>query len=130
MKNIFLNQLSRFVEFLDHLTPEELKKLEEGDCLIEFSLRPKEQNLKSSDRQKDVDTDIKEIIERLNACKSRQEGENLLNTLELKNDVLGIIIKQLDLPYSKKDSKSKMIAKILEGTVGFRVRSAAIQNDN
>ena len=128
MKNNILSQFSKFVEYLDSLTPEDLKKLEEGDCYIDFSLRFKAQAQKLSDKHNEADMDVREIIERLNCCQSRQEGEAFLNSLDLKNDSLGAIIRQMDLPYSKKDSKSKMFEKIIEGTIGFRLRSAAIQN--
>lgn len=127
MKNILLSQISKFVEYLDSLTPEDLKKLEEGECCIDFSLRFKAQAQKLSGKHNEADMDVKEIIERLNHCQSRQEGEAFLNSLDLRNDSLGAIIKQMDLPYSKKDSKSKMFEKIIEGTIGFRLRSSAIQ---
>ena len=72
-------------------------------------------------QQSDIDT----VINTLLAINSRQEGETyLVSKCKSKTDLVEVA-KKLDLPYRTNITVLK--ERIIEGTIGFRLRSDAIQ---
>ena len=64
------------------------------------------------------------LITALFACNNREDGIALLNTHANSVAQIRNLCDKLDL---QKSSKSNNIASIIENTIGFRLRSAAIQ---
>lgn len=58
---------------------------------------------------------------------SREEASSYFSTNDLKRADLETICKQLDLPFTKKENMKILQEKIIEGTVGYKLRSQAIQ---
>ena len=69
---------------------------------------------------------MEKIIKDLYKLDSRWKGVLLLANLSI--DDLKIIVRILDIPLQT--SKEKIKYSIIERTIGFRLRSAAIQNKN
>ena len=70
---------------------------------------------------------VSEAITFLNSMQSREEASSYFSTNDLKRVDLEAICKQLDLPFTKKENMKTLQEKIIEGTVGYKLRSQAIQ---
>lgn len=69
----------------------------------------------------------KKAVETLHKFSTRDEGERYLkDSYTLKEDLLKIA-RYLDLPVQKKETIQQIKDKIIESTIGFRIRSAAVQ---
>ena len=118
--------MSRFLSFLDKLSANDIKKLENGTQTIEYTLN--QLNIRDKSGINKSEHDISSIIDKLNLKTSREDAESFLKSNDLKRSDYEIILKKLDLPFLKKDNISKLIDKIVEGTIGFKLRSQAIQD--
>lgn len=121
MNNIYLREVEKFISYLNNLPEEKIVKLQNGVCNIRFVYNELDINNKNSS----VDVDY--IIHEFPKMKTRKEGEEYLLSRKLKRLDLEIILRKLDIPFQKKDSIEKLRDKIIEGTIGFRLRSQAIQ---
>ena len=59
---------------------------------------------------------------------SREDGFKLLVDKCSSRLDLEVLARKLDIPFTKKDIIEKLKDKIIEGTIGFRLRSQAIQD--
>lgn len=127
MKNKYFREIVSFINFLDSLKDEDKIKIEKGELVIEHVLTQKilVNNINKSNKIENFN-EI-EIIKKLESMDSKQDGEKYLESLDLKKIQLEKILKELDSPFEKKDNMAKMISKIIEATIGFRLRSQAIQ---
>jgi len=127
-KNIIIEQYNALSSFLQKLTEMDMLDLENGDKEIKFEIMYKEKHIAktfSIDESSMLD-----IISELNKMTSRENGLELLNNkCSLRQDYESIA-KRIDIPHSKKDTIDKLKEKIIEGTIGFRLRSQAIQDKN
>lgn len=126
MDSILLKEVAKFINFLDKLSEEEKLALKVGELKIKYSTI---RDANASEKKVDC-LDIGMIVEKLKSLNTREETNEYLNLLALKRDSLERIIRELDLPYNKKDRIDKMKEKIVEGIVGFRLRSEAIQSNS
>jgi hypothetical protein len=122
MNNIYLREVERFVSYLDNLPEEKIVKLQKGACNIKFVY-----NELDNTNNKDSSNSINYIILEFSKMKTRKEGEEYLLSQKLKKLDLENILRKLDIPFQKKDSMERLKDKIIEGTIGFRLRSQAIQ---
>jgi len=76
--------------------------------------------------QKKSSTDLKDTEEQLVKIDSRDQAEELLKNF--KKADLQRIAKDLDIPIQKNEDISRLREKIIESTVGFKLRSQAIQD--
>lgn len=127
MKNKYFREIVSFINFLDSLKDEDKIKIEKGELVIEHVLTQKilVNNIYKSNKIENFN-EI-EIIKKLESMDSKQDGEKYLESLDLKKIQLEKILKELDSPFEKKDNMAKLISKIIEATIGFRLRSQAIQ---
>ena len=111
--------------FLKKLSDEEISKIENGESLIQFDLINKKAIQKNN---KDVNTiSVDEVISFLNTISDRDEAVKYLDGLNVQRLSLEDILRKLDYPFTKKDNLEKLKQKIIEATIGFRLRSNAIQ---
>jgi len=128
--NIPVQLLDDYLSFIKSLSNEEKLKLEKNEIIIKFDLIL---NSKGEDFKKnslfDFNDNLNEdtIIEKLYSFNSRIEGERFLNSTCTNKNAFERVAKKLDLPFQKKDSIEKLVTKIIERTIGFRLRSQAIQ---
>ncbi|KAA6330608.1 hypothetical protein EZS27_020707 [termite gut metagenome] len=127
-KNIIIEQYNALSTFLQKLTDKEIVDLENGEKEIKFQIINKG---KHTTKEFSIDEDsIQEIISKLNCMTSREEGNELLNSKCSVRQDYESIAKRIDIPYTQKDTIEKLKEKIIEGTIGFRLRSQAIQDKN
>lgn len=70
---------------------------------------------------------VETIISEMSDMKTRKEGAEYLAALGLKKTAMFAILKKMDVPFRASESTEKIRQKIIEGTIGFRIRSKAIQ---
>ncbi|MGE0635175.1 MAG: hypothetical protein AB7G44_08555 [Bacteroidia bacterium] len=129
-KHLHIQLFEKYLSFINNLTEEELTQIEKGENNIRFELAnySKDQSKrKIKDKQSKHPINVEEIIAKLYTMQNRNEGENYLkkqcsNKLDYEN-----IARKLDVPFQKKDKIEKIQNKIIERTIGFRLRSEAIQ---
>lgn len=128
VSNSMLNEVRKFLDYLDSLSHENKKALASGEKTVFFSLS------RTNNKEKTVagnleDAEKERIIIQLKMFDNREDANSYLENMQLSKDYYKELIKALDLPYNKKDNIAQMRAKIIEGTVGYRLRSEAIHSE-
>lgn len=125
-KNFYLQEINKYLSFLSNLSEDDVLKLQKGDSYIKIDLIKNETNLGSTSN-KIIDSEVELAINELYKINTRDEGELFLQSKCSTKSDYEAIAKKLDVPFQKKDSIEKIKSKIIEGTIGFRIRSQAIQ---
>ena len=117
--------MEHFLAFLNKLPQTMVKEIENGEKQIEINIisSSKEPNEPMSENS----IVVSEAITFLNSMQSREEASSYFSTNDLKRADLESICKQLDLAFTKKENMKTLQEKIIEGTVGYKLRSQAIQ---
>lgn len=123
--NFYVLEMERFLAFLNKLPQAVVKEIENGEKRIEI-------NVISTSKEPDEPIQhnsvvVSESISLLNSMQSREEAYSYMSSSDLKKADLEAICKQLDLPLTKKENIKALQEKIIEGTVGYKLRSKAIQ---
>lgn len=117
--------MERFLAFLNKLPQAVVKEIENGDKRIEINVVPS--STVSDEPIQQTSIAASEAISLLNSMQSREEAYSYISSRDLKKADLEAICKQLDLPFTKKENIKALQEKIIEGTVGYKLRSQAIQ---
>lgn len=115
----------RIADALELLSEEEVKKLSDPQYSLEIRLvrrRSKDDTASAL-----LETDIEEVIKQLIAFPSRQDAHTHLERHFPTRRALELIARFLDIPIVKQDKVEALRDKIIEATVGARIRSQAIQ---
>ena len=124
-KNFYVSEMEHFLAFLNKLPQAIVQEIENGEKQIDINIisSSKEPNEPMSENS----IVVSEAITFLNSMQSREEASSYFSTNDLKRADLEAICKQLDLPFTKKENMKTLQEKIIEGTVGYKLRSQAIQ---
>lgn len=129
MKDRFLIQeIEKYLTFLKKISQDDIDALVKKKKEIVFEIREK-QNVSKQKELAVRDEEIVAIIEKLGSLEKRDEGIVYLSNFILGRLDLEQILKKMDLPAFKKDSIQQLIDRIIENTIGFKLRSQAIQNN-
>lgn len=120
-QDIFTSLLKQFTQFISNLSEEDINDLTGGRKRLCIELVEKKQ----SSHSKSPSTDLKDTEEQLVRTDSRDQAEELLK--DFKKADLQRIAKNLDIPIQKNEDVVRLREKIIESTVGFKLRSQAIQ---
>lgn len=120
-----LKELTRAVQAMDD---EAFTSLLAKRFRITLSIPAKKKGRSSSDSSHR--RDLEEVEEALRKATTRDEGERLLIEAGLSKLALTEFARRLDAPYQKGDSIRQLRARIIEATIGFRLRSAAVQGSD
>jgi hypothetical protein len=120
--SLLLKKISREIESLSDL---ELQELADSPDPLIFWRPTGVHNEKASSKPSEVDTAF--IIQALKDMRVRDEGAKYLADVASTKNQLSTVAKALDLPVGKRNSHEEIAAKIIEATIGFRIRSAAIR---
>ena len=116
----------RILSAIDNMTDEEFSKLNDDSFRLELKL--------TRIRQKDDTIADKivldELIQKLSTLASREDAQEFFITNYPAKKILEVIAKELDISISKQDRIETIREKIIEATVGARLRSQAIQGSN
>ncbi len=115
-----LSDLARQVE---RLSDEDLQNIAEGLSKLEIRIVKSKPAKASSSALSDEE--IKELISSIEESSSREEALKIIEPKTKK--ILEEIAKKLDVAILKSDKTESIRSKIIEATVGARLRSKAIQ---
>ncbi|WP_370789678.1 hypothetical protein [Bacteroides nordii] len=128
-QHIYLDELKKFIYYIENLSEADINKLESNKYTIKYSLIPTVEKYINSNEKMDF-IEIDNIINILNGINSREEGESFLISKKMSRSELESIARRMDIPLSKKDNIAKIMQKIIESTIGFRLNSQAIQSNH
>ena len=127
VKDFYLNEIERYIQFLKKLTPTQLEQLKEENAFSDFIFGGSKQ-----DRSIVVSPENKEyvsILMSVETMESKKEVDDYFRSLGLKRSDLEAMCKLKDIPFSKRDNMTVLKDKLFERLIGFRLRSRAIQNE-
>jgi hypothetical protein len=110
---------------LRSLSPEEIDDLASGRARITIEQKSRASGASRRVSQEMPDPDL--VRSRLSALPSREEGRAYLDSLKLNRPSLRRLALALDLPVPRTDSVERIKDRIVEGTIGYRLRSEAIR---
>lgn len=109
-------------KFLEDLSDDERNRLILGDLKISFSLQES-----SSTRAETTTWDATEVVKTLTEFSVRDDAENWIKHADLSKKQLHQALKSIDVPWDKTDKVERLREKLIENTIGFKLRSKAIQ---
>jgi len=121
--------LSQVASLVKKMTDDEWKRLVAGEITIDLVKREESKKTTAS-RNKDNslgEREIKALVSRLRATDEREEGLVLLDEFSLTKPSLELIARYIDVPVSQRDNMETLREKIIEATIGYRLRSMVIQ---
>lgn len=117
--------LKRLSHALDSLSEEDLSKLADSNYLIEIKVVPR--RTKDEPSLLPTDSSADEAIVQITLLPSRSEAQAFLEERFSSKKALESIARKLDIPINRQDKADDLRDKIVEATVGARLRSQAIQ---
>jgi len=121
----FFGALRLLVDAVERLSEEDISKI--GDESYSIEIRLVRKRTKDESISLIPVTDLANIIEKLTAFANRNEAQQFLYTNFSTRKAIEPIARKLDIPISKQDKVETLRDKVIEATVGARVRSQAIQ---
>lgn len=121
----FLTVFRRILEALDGLSHEELQRLVDPQYSIE--IRAVRRRSKDESHVVIGVEEITATVQTLTKFASRQEAYSFLDTRFPTKKNLEVIARSLDIPIIRQDKVEDLRDKIVEATVGAKIRSQAIQ---
>jgi len=115
----------RLTEALDALSEDELKKLSDPQYAVE--IKATRRRTKDDSSLLPLDTSAEDAIAQITSLPTRQDAQALLDSRFPSKKALEIIARKLDIPIVRQDRIEDLRDKIVEATVGSRIRSQAIQ---
>lgn len=108
--------------FLRTIGDDDLALLTSGSGRIEVVLRP------NTPKRSDVGkADLAGLASTLAEASDRAGAELILEDAALRRDQLQELARTLDIPSTNRDNVARLRDKIIEATVGYRLRSSAIR---
>ena len=118
--------LRKISNFLRTLTDDQVDDLIMGKVRLTLTQNP--ERTRFSKRSRITNLDVVRIREELISKQTREEGIALLNNLALTRSSLQEIAAAMDLPAPKTDTVERLKDRIVEATIGYRLRSNAIRS--
>lgn len=115
----------RLTEALDALSEDELKKLSDPQYVVE--VKAIRRRTRDEPGLLPPDTTAEDAIAQITSLPSRQDAQALLDSKFSSKKALELIARKLDIPIIRQDKVEDLRDKIVEATVGARIRSQAIQ---
>jgi hypothetical protein len=121
--------LSKVAQAVRQLDESEIETFLAGDFRVEFVLETQanRRNKNSRNLNVDVQKDISEVAELLRNLDDRDQGRALLEQRVPNKNLLTHLARYLDLPLQKREPVDRLKEKIIEATIGYRLRSRAIR---
>lgn len=118
--------LEKVADFIRRAEPRAIEALLSGKSRLAIvSEAPKKAKEKSP--EKFTDSDLKAAALRLYEMDSRDLGDRYIRDLQLPKQDLERLARHVGAPVQSEDTRDKLVTKIVETTIGFRIRSEAIR---
>jgi hypothetical protein len=119
--------LVRLAEWLKQLSAEEWEAVRGGALLPSAAAIAPTGKPPHSRKKADPGPLVEQLVVDLKGATDRETATSLLQGKGVTNDVLRSVAAAFDIPASSKDRKDMLLQRIVESTIGFRLRSQAIQ---
>ena len=126
-KEIVIGFLKELMSHLQTVEDAQFETLMSGQAKLEFNIVPISKAAVEPRKNEEIEDFAKNAAEKLHGIGTREQGDQYLESLYRTKEDLLKIAKYLDLPVQKKETIQQIKDKIIESTIGFRVRSAAVQ---
>jgi len=110
---------------LQNLTAEQKTEVLDGNAKLKLIVESK--GVKRTEKSAETPIDIDALREQLENCKTRDDAKGILKSLSVSKTSLQKLTRQLELPVQRDDDIERLVVRIVESVVGFRLRSQAIQ---
>lgn len=122
--------LDRLASAARTLTEEEIEAVVSGRARIRIRIESPRAAVQSREGERGLDSGqaLQSAANRLRSMASRDEGMEYLKANFLKRPDLLRLARVLDISISSRDPRSRVEERIIDATIGFRLRSEAIQN--
>lgn len=122
------NCLRKIADQIDKIPASSLEELSQGKFNIRIELSSNKGKVNGQEQSKLPNiNELNEIESALRKMESREQGNIYLHEKLLSKDGLIELARHLDLPVQKRDSIKLISEKIIETTIGYKLRSHAIQ---
>ncbi len=121
-QDVFIALLKQFTRFVERLTAADINNLSDGKKRLSIELV----DGKKSSNEKIPSINLQEVADSITKINSREDAEELVKDFK-KADLLRLS-KILDIPVQGNEDIVRLKEKIIESTVGFKLRSQAIQS--
>jgi hypothetical protein len=118
--------LNKLAHMLRGLTPEELRALLDGNAKFVLTSGTSGGSRARSNITK-PQPDLSAVRDTLNAMSTREEGHSYLESLNLNQETLRRLSREFDLPTPRSDTVERLRERIVESSIGYRLRSQAIR---
>lgn len=126
-KDVLVRLLRELAKQVQSLDDQEFGNILTGMANIELRIISQGQNKGRLKRVKLTEPQMLEMRNALEKMKTREEGAKLLKEkCKTKEDLISLS-RYIDLPVQKHDKVEQLLERIIEATIGYRARSAAIQ---
>ena len=115
--------LSKIRGALDRLSESDREKL--GDPAFEMQIKLSRRRIASSRKTSEIPLDV--VATKLSTFDSRDEAQSYLKSVAKTKKDLEQIARHFEMVISKRDKIENLVDRIVETTVGARLRSRAIQ---
>jgi hypothetical protein len=119
--------LRRISDFLKTLSEDQMKALARGDVKLTVVPKHTKRSWRSEERENRYDID--ETLARLTNMPSREEAFKYLADAAPTKRALQELVSKLDLPNRKSDTAEDLRNRIVDATIGYRLRSIAVQGE-
>lgn len=121
--NVLLKQVELFISYLEKLNYNDIHDLQKGSLRIVF-VKQKE-DIKDSFIE---DYTYGQYVDEIRLLTTREQCLNYFEKASFQKKDLEGILRHLGLSFNKKDNKNKLQSKIIENTIGNKLRKEAIIN--
>ena len=118
-----LRDLARQIQSLE---PSDVDDVLAGAAKLEVRVENGKRPTRTKSRTP-VDEELYQVARTLRELTKREDGEKLLDERASSKDDMVRLSRILDLPVQKRDTAEQLRSRLIESTIGFRLRSAAIQ---
>ena len=124
-KNIISCIFSLFAKEMEKLSEADLIDISSGKATLKIEIAKNKSTIQATSPN---EMDLSNVKSVLDSFQSREEVLKYLNqNFKIKKDLISLA-KMVDAHVQKSDKIDQLKEKIIESTIGFKLRSAAIQN--
>ena len=127
-KQHIVSLLRSFARQIQSLEEDEIGRLLAGDWRIEVGLGKSMRRNRTRARCSPIE--LERLRHELSSTVSRESAKELIENVVRSREDLTDLAKALDIPAPKRSSTENLKDRLIEATVGFRLRSAAIRGND
>jgi hypothetical protein len=123
-KNHIAVLFRQFAKAVETLTDGQIEDVCSEKASLQLIVRPKQKRASQDELSPDA---VELIVVTLKESQTREEADQQLKAHGLSKNALQRILKVLDVTFQREDGIDRLEEKIVDATIGFKLRSKAIQ---